>query len=173
MKARRLTTWALGAVIALTGWTAAVQAIHMGLSFQATWQLPRIHRVEVLALDRDPEQKFLERVKLRDREGFDLGWRTFSKGEAAELQRGDEVWVLDNFFLTPLRPEVYRLSALRLLLEFPHPVLALALLALRALRRRPAPPEPEPATPRRVLVDDFAARAQARREPRGREAVRP
>lgn len=161
---RRHATWALGAVLALTGWMSALQLIHMGLSFQAQWQMPRIHKVEVIALDRDPEQKFLERVKLRDMEGFDLGWRTFTKGEAAELQKGDETWVLDNYFMTPLRPEAYRLSAFRLFLEFPQVVLGLALLALWRLRRLPPPPAPVRTSPRHILVDDFAERSQARRQ---------
>jgi len=161
---RRHLSWALVTVLALTGWMSALQLIHMGLSFQAQWQPPRIHQVEVIALDRDPEQKFLERVKLRDMEGFDLGWRTFTKGEAAELQKGDETWVLDNYFMTPLRPETYRLSAFRLFMEFPQVVLGLALLALWRLRRLPPPAEPERATPRKVLVDDFAERSQARRQ---------
>ncbi len=83
------------------------------------------------------------------------------KAEAAELNESDEVWILDVWYSDGLRPTQYRMTPLRLLVEYPIVILlpvAWALLRLRKIRQEA---EAAPLPPiRRTFTDDFHLRAQ-------------
>ena len=91
------------------------------------------------------------------------------KSERVGLNMGDVIWVMDNYHPTPSRPTQFRLTAGRLLLEFPEPILILALLLILRLRKtRAAASRKEQQEPRErtVLRDDFHTRAQRFAEPK-------
>jgi hypothetical protein len=90
------------------------------------------------------------------------------KSERKDLKVGDSFWVLDNYYRSPLRPPQFRLTPVRLLIEFPEPLLVLALLGIFWLRKsRAAAVQAEAEAPReRVLLrDDFHERANRFKEP--------
>ena len=91
------------------------------------------------------------------------------KSERRGLSLGEVIWVMDNYHRTPFRPPQFRLSAVRLLLEFPEPVVVLALLLILGLRKRQArriQREVESPRERTVLKDDFHARAERFADPK-------
>lgn len=158
---------ALWTVVGAGGWLLALQALLVLFSPIGAWQLPRISKVTVLRIDKDPEKNFTDRVVVRhgDRE------RDFEmlKEEQAGLRPDDELWVLENYYATSLRPGQFRLTPQRLALEYPLPWMLLAAWGIRRILRSrwglPPPPELNPAVPRRVLTDDFHRRAQRFAEP--------
>jgi len=82
------------------------------------------------------------------------------KEECEEVKEGDEIWILDNYYATPLRPAQFRLSPQRLLVEYPQPLLLLTLLGIWRIRRAQAKAlKQPPIQERRLLTDDFHARA--------------
>lgn len=163
---RLLLRWSalglLGTGIAAGAWLLAIQVLLVLFSPLGQWQVPRISKVTVVRLDKDPEKNFTDRliVKHGERE------REFEmlKEEQAGLRPDDQLWVLENYYATSLRPAQFRLTPLRLALEYPLPWMLLAgWILLRILRSRwGLPPEPElnPAVPRKVLTDDYHQRAQ-------------
>lgn len=158
---------ALGLLVAAVVWLMAVQAFLVVMAPVGHWQRPGIGRAMVVSKDSDPDSVFTDPVVLR-REGRVQEARML-KAEAKALQREDELWVLDNYFVSPLRPEVFHLTPLRLLLEYPLPLLLGALWGIRRIRRdqaRAAAVEADPARPRRVLTDDFHTRANRFGKPR-------
>lgn len=151
---------ALWLLVAAVAWLMAVQAFLVVMAPVGHWQRPGLGRAMVVDKDRDPESVFTDPVVLR--RGGRVQEVRMLKAEAKALQREDELWVLDNYFASPLRPEVFHLTPLRLLLEYPLPLLLGALWGIRRLRRaqaRAAAVEADPARPRRVLTDDFHSRA--------------
>ena len=93
------------------------------------------------------------------------------KGERARLKAGDEIWILDNYYVTPTRPAQFRLTPWRILLEYPEPLALLALLGIRRLRRAQArarirEAQEDAARPRTLLLDDFHARAERFKAPK-------
>ena len=91
------------------------------------------------------------------------------KSERTGLNVGDTFWVLDNYYRSPLRPPQFRLTPVRLLVEFPEPLLVLALLAilrLRKARARAAKALAEAPRERIVLKDDFHTRADRFADPK-------
>lgn len=173
-------TWrwlALGGLWALAGlaaWLMAVQAFLMAL-MPGTWHLPRISKVTVTWVDRDPTSTYPENVRVE--EGSEERMLSMLKAELRDLRIGDEVWILQNYYATELRPAHFRLTPLRLLLEYPQPTLALALwgiLRLRRSRLRAEKAEQEdPTRVRTVLRDDFHARALRFAAPRPPEGPAP
>ena len=88
---------------------------------------------------------------------------SLEKAEGKGLTLGEAIWVMDNYHRTPFRPAQFRLTATRLLLEFPEPLLVLALLLILKLRRSQrihTQREQEAPRERTVLKDDFHSRAQ-------------
>jgi hypothetical protein len=76
---------------------------------------------------------------------------------------GARLWVLDNYYRSPLRPPQFRLTPQRLMLEFPEPLLILALLLIVRIRRAQAKAvkdEEEAPRERQLVKDDFHARAE-------------
>jgi len=161
----RGTTWrwlaliGCGAVAGLVAWLMVVQFILIVLTPFGTWQTPTIAKVRVLDTYRDAESQFTDFVSVdRDGEARNL---IMLKGEAANLRADEEIWVLDNYYVTTTRPAQFRLTPIRLLLEYPEPLLILALLGIWRIRKTLAKAAVEdPNRKRTVLVDDFHARAQ-------------
>ena len=149
----------LGALAGLIVWLMAVQTILVVLTPFGQWQAPAIGKVRVIDTYRDAESQFTDFVTVEARgEERNL---IMLKGEAAKLQADEEIWVLDNYYVTTTRPAQFRLTPLRLLLEYPEPLLILALLGIWRLRKALAKAAiPDPHRKRTVLVDDFHARAQ-------------
>ena len=150
----------LWTLVGLILWLMAVQAFLVLVTPFGTWQRPGIARVTVKWVERDPESAFTDHVVVAEGEGV----RTLSmlKAERAELAAGETIWILDNYYVTATRPAQFRLTLLRLLLEYPEPLLILALVAVGRLRRaqvREKAVEQDPARPRTVIRDDFHQRA--------------
>jgi len=114
-------------------------------------------RVEAKDLAQDDEDEFEDRSI------------ALMKSERAGLNVGDSFWVLDNYYRSSLRPPQFRLTPVRLLVEFPEPLLVLALLAILRLRKAQAREDKalaEAPRERVVLKDDFHERANRFKEPK-------
>jgi hypothetical protein len=153
---------ALGTVVAAGAWLMAIQALLVLFSPVGYWQLPKVSKVVVLRIDKDPEKNFTDRVVVKH--GEKERALEMLKEEIATLRPEDELWILDNYYYTRLRPAQFRLSPLRLALEYPLPLMLVAVCAIRwILRRRLGlPPEPvlNPDVPRIRIKDDYHLRAQ-------------
>ena len=150
---------ALGAMAGLIAWLMAVQLALVMLTPFGTWQKPGIAKVRVVDVYRDAESQFTDFVTVtRDGEERNL---IMLKGECAKLKADEEIWILDNYYVTTTRPAQFRLTPVRLLLEYPEPLLILALLGIWRLRKALAKAAlPDPNRKRTVLVDDFHTRSQ-------------
>ena len=108
-------------------------------------------------------------LEQEDEEEFQDRTIALQKSERKGLNIGDELWVLDNYHRSPLRAPQFRLTPTRLLIEFPEPLLVLALLAIFRIRKTQAKAEKAlEATPRErvVLRDDFHERANRFHDPK-------
>lgn len=149
----------LGALAGLVMWLMAVQLALVLLTPFGVWQKPAIAKVRVLDVYVDSESRFTDFVSV-SREG-EVRSLVMLKKEAFPLKEGEEIWILDNYYVTPTRPAHFRLTPVRLLLEFPEPLLLLSLFGIWRLRRSLArAARPDPTIKRTVLVDDFHKRAQ-------------
>lgn len=168
-KVRKVLAWvilgALGVGIAAGAWVVAVQLMLAVWDPMGAWQLPRITHVTILQVSRDQDKKLTGEVLVQ------AGDRTphyvFAKEEAAELEADDDVWVLHNYRIHGNRPGHFRLTPLRLLLEYPEPWMLLAgwgIWILRRWQRRAA----KAALPleRKVWRDDFHQRSERFAPPR-------
>jgi hypothetical protein len=161
-----LRRWALLAalwtLVLAGGWILAIQVLLVLFSPVGSWQVPRISHVVVLRIDKDPEKAFTDQVVVK--QGDKERVLEMLKEEQAELHPEDELWILDNYYYTSLRPAQFRLTPLRLALEYPEPLILLALLCIRWIHRRRygLAPEPviDPSKPRTRLQDDFHLRAE-------------
>lgn len=148
--------------IGLTLWLRAVQAFLVMFSPTGSWQLPGWQHVAVVRIEVDQEGKLTGGVLARreDRE-VDL---KFSQQEALGLATGDELWVLNNYFVGGARPDHFRLTPVRLLLEYPEPLALLALGWILLLRRGQRQEEVKAQAPppggRKVWKDEFHSRAE-------------
>jgi hypothetical protein len=152
----------LWTVVAAGGWVLVIQVLLVAFSPIGYWQTPRISRVVVLRIDKDPDKTFTDRVVVKQGEKErDL---EMLKEEQATLHPDDEIWILDNYYYTSLRPAQFLLTPQRLALEYPQPLMLLAILAIRWILRSRfgKPPEPvfDPDKPRIRLKDDYHLRAQ-------------
>lgn len=150
---------ALWGVVLAVLWVGLVQAFLLAMNPFCRWQGPGLAHVKVVRVDHDPQSQIADLVTVkegdRDRE------LTMLKAEAAELAPGDEIWVLDNYVADGLRPNQFRLTPLRVLLEYPFILLlpvGWALWRLRRVRLQAAAAPPPPV--RRTFTDDFHLRAQ-------------
>jgi hypothetical protein len=153
---------ALWTVVAAGGWVLVIQVLLVLFSPIGFWQMPSIAKVVVLRIDKDPEKNFTDRVVVKQGEKErDL---EMLKEEQAALRPDDEIWILDNYYFTSLRPAQFRLTPLRLALEYPQPLILLAIFGIRWILRSGfgKPPEPavDPGKPRAQLKDEFYLRAQ-------------
>ncbi|HJW73495.1 MAG TPA: hypothetical protein VJ486_11755, partial [Geothrix sp.] len=149
----------LWALVGTVLWITAVQLFLLALNPFCRLQRPGIAQVSVVSVDRDQDSQITDfvTVKVRDSEQV----LRLAKQEAAELHRDDEVWILDAWYADGLRPTQFRLSLLRLLLEYPAMLLLPAAWGLWLVHRArqkadAAPPQPV----RRTFTDDFHLRAQ-------------
>lgn len=160
---------ALGGVLLAGLWILVIQVLLVLFSPIGTWQVPKVAHVVVLRIERDPEKTFTDQLVVR--QGEQERTLEMLKEEMAGLHPDDEFWILDNYFYTSLRPAQFRLTPLRLALEYPLPLMLLAAWAFgRILRSRwGLAPEPvlDPDKPRQRLQDDFHHRAERFRPPEG------
>lgn len=165
---RKAWRWgALGGLWALVGlivWLMAIQMFLVVLTPFGTWQWPGISRVTVKWIDRDPQSTFTDNVVVA--QGDEERNLSMLKVERADLGIGDEIWILENYYVTATRPAQFRLTPIRLLLEYPEPLLILALFGIWRLRRAQSREVKEdPARERILLRDDFHERAQRFKTP--------
>jgi len=149
---------ALGVLAGAICWLMAIQAFMVLLHSFGTWQRPGIARVTILRIDQDDQNMFTNYIQVK--EGEKDRTLCMLKEESEDAKVGDEIWILDNYYATPLRPAQFRLTPQRLLVEYPQPLLLLTLLGIWRIRRAQVrelkqPPSQE----RRRLTDDFHARA--------------
>ena len=148
--------WGLvGAIL----WILTVQAFLIILNPFCHLQRPGLTYLTVVSVDRNADSQITNFVtaKLGDQERV----LTMSKAEGSELRPEDEVWILDAWYADGLRPTQFRLTLLRLLLEYPAILLLPAALGLWRVRRARLLAEAvPPPSVRRTFTDDFHLRAQ-------------
>lgn len=153
---------ALWLFVAGLAWIRLVQIFIAALAPLGTWQRPAIYRVTITSVERDADSLFTDHVMAM--QGRKERYLQLLKTECKRLQVDDEVWILDNYYAIASRPPQYRLTPQRLLVEYPEPLLLLALFGIRRLQkkhRREVQRETEdPTRKRTVLKDDFHLRAQ-------------
>ncbi|HEX9081781.1 MAG TPA: hypothetical protein VF768_05850 [Holophagaceae bacterium] len=161
--ARPAARWS--ALVALWGlvlavlWVGLVQVFLLVMNPFCRWQGPGVAHVKVVRVDPDPQSQIADLVTVK--EGDRTRDLTMLKAEASRLEPDDEIWVLDNYVADGLRPNQFRLTPLRVLLEYPFLLLLPVGWALWHLRRIRIQAEAEPPPPvRRVFTDDFHLRAQ-------------
>lgn len=147
--------WGLvGAVL----WIVTVQIFLLALNPFCQVQRPSVARVIVKSVDRDPDSQLTDFVTVK--QGEDERVLRMSKAEAAELREYDEAWILSAWYSDNLRPTQFRLSPLRVLLEYPILLLVPAAWLLWRVRKAKQKAEAAPPPPvRRTFTDDFHLRA--------------
>jgi len=151
-----ITLWALvGAVL----WIVLVQVFLLALNPFCHLQAPGVARVQVVSVDRNQDSQITDFVSVKHGDAERV--LNLAKDEAAELRPDDEVWILDAWYADGLRPTQFRLTLLRVLLEYPALLLLPAAWGLwrvgKAKRAADAAPPPPV---RRTFTDDFHLRAQ-------------
>ena len=84
-------------------------------------------------MDRDPDSQITDFVTVK--EGEDERVLRLAKAEAEDLRPDDEAWILDAWYADGLRPTQFRLTLLRLLLEYPALLLLPAAFGLWRVRK--------------------------------------
>jgi hypothetical protein len=151
----------LGILACFLGFLTAIQALMVVLPPGAAWQKPRLYKVTVKSFDPDPRSEYTAVFVTDEQEKERV--LTLLKEERMALEVDEEIWVLDAPFRSRLRPPQYRVTPLRLVLEFPAPWLVLTLLVMWRVRRtqvRITREEQEAPRERTVVRDEFHARAQ-------------
>ncbi|MBL0209600.1 MAG: hypothetical protein IPQ13_01600 [Holophagaceae bacterium] len=147
--------WILVAGIAFV---VLVQGMLVFFAPFGSWQTPGISKVEILLVERDEQGRITGKAQAR--RGGRQRNLVLTKEECLKIEAGEEVWILDNYFAGGARPDQFLLTPLRLLTEYPEPLLLLALLAIRRLRRiQIKAAEPLPGQPRAVWRDEFHLKA--------------
>ena len=154
--------------IGLTLWLMAFQLALIVFSSKGEWQAPDFYQVTVVSVEKTSSNAFTRDVNVTiDGEAETI---TLPKPDAAKLRPFDTVWVLDNFYATPIRSAQFILTPGRVLNEYPELILLLAILGVLRIRRTRWGFKPEPAPvpegERIILRDTFHARA-------GRHAAEP
>ncbi|MBI4911629.1 MAG: hypothetical protein HY823_02730 [Acidobacteria bacterium] len=127
-----------------------------------SWQWPRVSLVTVERIERDPNNQFLDTVVVsRGEQEREL---QMLKEEQRALRARQDIWILDNPHVTALRPTAFRLTPLRLFLEFPLPFMGLSGWGLWILHRRRRKAgeaaQADPGRHRTLYRDEFHLRAQ-------------
>jgi hypothetical protein len=158
--------WALvGAVL----WILLVQAFLLALNPFCHTQRPGVAHVQVRSVDQDRESQITDFVTVKDGESERV--LRLAKAEAGELRVDDEVWILDAWYADGLRPTQFRLTPLRVLLEYPALLLLPAAWGLWRVRRAKREADAAPPPPvRRTFTDDFHLRAQRFSKPEAEQA---
>lgn len=147
--------------------TIATKGFVMLFAVKKQWQMPAIASVEFIRAEENPVYPASDKVfALRGGKEHEL---VMLREDYEDLRQGDTFLILDNYFVTPGRPAQYRLSPMRLILEYPEPLFFLCLFFLwRMYRRRLGmaedAAEAAPMGPMQLLKDDFHQRAELRRK---------
>jgi hypothetical protein len=159
----RISLWTLvGAVV----WLTVVQVFLVALNPFCQLQKPRIAHVTVRSVDPNPDSHVTDFATVK--EGDQERVLVLPKAEAATLHPDDEVWILDAWYSDNLRPTQFRLTLLRLLLEYPLLLILPAALGFWRVHRAQVRADAAPPPPvRRVFTDDFHLRAQRFAQPDG------
>jgi len=149
----------LWTIVGAICWLMAVQIFMILISPDGQWQRPRISHVTITSVDRDSQDSFTDNVKAKqgDKERSLCMLKTETKG----IGEGDEIWLLENYFYTSLRPPQFRLTPIRLLVEYPMPLVLLSLFGIWRIRKAQVREDRKPPSqPRTVFKDEFYAKAQ-------------
>lgn len=151
-----IALWVLvGAVV----WIMTVQVFLLALNPFCHLQSPSLSHVIVKSVDRDADSQITDFVSVK--QGEEDRVLRMSKAEAADLHEYDEVWILDAWYADGLRPTQFRLTPLRLLLDYPIMLLLPAAWLLWRVRKARQEAEAAPPPPvRRTFKDDFHLKAQ-------------
>ena len=150
---------ALWTLVSTVLWLTAVQVFLVVLNPFCQLQRPRLSQLTVVSVDRNADSQITDYVTAR--QGEDERVLSMAKAEAADLHPEDEVWILDTWYADNLRPTQFRLTLLRLLLEYPSLLLLPAGLGFWRVRKAREKADAEPPPPvRRTFTDDFHLRAQ-------------
>lgn len=148
--------WAL---VGAVGWIVCVQIFLVLMAPFGQWQLPSVARVTVTAIDRDPDSHLTDFVTVQ--QNGEERVLPMLKAECREFRPRDEIWILRNYYGGGLRPDQFRLTPLRLLLEYPEPLVALALWGIRRVRKAQARDRRKDLErPRTVWKDEFYLKAE-------------
>ena len=162
----------LWAVVVAVLWVGLVQVFLLVMNPFCRWQGPGVAHVKVVRVEHDPQSQIADLVTVT--EGHRTRDLTMLKAEAAELLPGDEIWVLDNYVADGLRPDQFRLTPLRVLLEYPFLLLLPVAWGLWRVHRARVVAEAAPLPPvRRVFTDDFHLRAQRFAKPEAGDGKAP
>jgi hypothetical protein len=179
-------------VVGLVGFLMTVQVLLLIYGPKGSWHWPRVYQVTVKAFDTDAQSPYttvtiegepgearakgtpkveesredkaqVEEGEDKAEEEDDAPTISLLKADHRGVPVGARLWVLDNYYRSPLRAAQFRITPQRLLLEFPEPLLVLALLLIVRIRRVQAKAikdEEEAPRERRLVTDDFHARAE-------------
>jgi hypothetical protein len=157
-------TWRWAAITGLwllvssIGFVLLVQAMLVFFAPFGHWQMPGIAKVEIVLIERDEQGRITGKVQARRKQRECT--LVLLKEECLTIEAEEEVWILDNYFAGGARPSQFLLTPWRLLTEYPGPLLLLALLAIRRLRRAQVKAETViPDGPRAVWRDEFHMKA--------------
>lgn len=140
-------------------WIVLIQMFLLALNPFCHLQQPSVARVQVKSVDRDQDSQITDFVSVK--QGDDDRVLRMSKAEAAELHEYDEVWILSAWYADGLRPTQFRLTLLRLLLEYPTILVIPAAWLLWRVRKARQKADALPPPPvRRTFTDDFHLKAQ-------------
>ena len=148
----------LWAMVAGIGFVVLVQGMLVFFAPFGAWQMPGITKVEITNIERDEQGRITGRVLARQGERDRI--LILAKEECLKIEAEEEVWVLENYFTKGARPDQFLLTPQRLLMEYPEPLILLALWGIRRLRRAQFKAAKEiPTQPRAVWRDEFHLKA--------------
>ncbi len=148
----------LWVLVASISFVVVVQAMLVSFAPFGHWQVPGLVKVEITNIERDEQGKITGRV-LAQKEGRNH-ILILAKEECLKIEAEEEIWVLENYFTGGARPDQFLLTPQRLLMEYPEPLILLALLAIRWLRRAQIKAAKQiPDQPRTVWRDEFYTKA--------------
>lgn len=149
---------ALWVMVASIGFVVLVQGMLVFFAPFGGWRMPGVAKVEIRNIERDEQGRITGRVLVKQGERDRI--IVLPKEECLKIEVEEEVWVLENYFAGGARPDQFLLTPTRLLTEYPEPLILLALLGIRRLRRSLARAEKEiPDLPRAVWRDEFSLKA--------------
>lgn len=148
----------LWTLVAGIGFVVVVQGMLVFFAPFGAWQMPGITKVEITNIERDEQGRITGRVLARQGERDRI--LILAKEECLKIEAEEEVWVLENYFTKGARPDQFLLTPQRLLMEYPEPLILLALWGIRRLRRAQFKAAKEiPTQPRAVWRDEFHLKA--------------
>ena len=151
-----ISLWAL--VVAVF-WILLVQVFLLILNPFCHLQRPGVAYVQVRSVDRDADSQITDFVTVKHGDAERV--LRLAKAEAEELHPEDEVWILEAWYADGLRPTQFRLTLLRVLLEYPALLLLPAAWGFWRVRKAKRKADAAPPPPvRRTFTDDFHLRAQ-------------